>query len=159
MSYYFEKGVYLPKGGSLGTRDYCIGGRDFDPYLNHAFAPDTITPFKGQYAENLDRIVSLDTDMTFPYYSRVRKGCSDQNEYSTELTFDYLPYNWQQDDYRPIHFMEDTRLAVKDMCRSRPCAWDGEKYLQCAAENDSVYNQQDGCGSIESIFDDRPLIV
>ena len=138
MSLRYEKGAYIPTGGALPTRDMCINGRNFAPYLDRAFTPDLYIPQMGRGAENIDNQVSLDTDITFPYYTRVRKGCTDELEFDVDLTFDFLPYKWQQDDYRPIHFMEDTRLAVKDWCRTRPCAHGGQDYLQCAYENDNT---------------------
>lgn len=159
MSAIYEKGVLIPTGGSLGTRDLCMSGRDFDPYLNRAFMPTNTRPFMGKGPEGIERIVALDTDLTYPYYNRVKKGCSNEIEYDVGLTFDFLPHKWQQDDFRPIHFMEDTRLAAKDACRTRPCAGGGNRYSQCLHENDPNYWQDDGCNSIERIFDDRPLQV
>lgn len=64
------------------------------------------------------------------------------------LNYNYLPYGWQRPDYRPWHYLVNTRQNVKDFCRMSP-----EDYMgDCNCNNrrwkcmmDFVYPRHDPC--------------
>ena len=143
---------------SLATRDNCLSGPYIAPYFARAFSQTTTIPqfgAGGNYGET--QKVNTESSLTFPYHTRAPNGCTDTIEFHPWLTFDFLPTKWQQPDFRPIHFMEDTRLAIKDLCRTREAIDEPGKYLGCQYENNPYYYQDNEYNSIEHIFDNRPL--
>ncbi len=141
---------------SLTVRDNCLKLNTDLPYLNRAFAQDAYFPQFGNGGNHgLRQWVDTESALTFPYYTRAPNGCSDTLELSPDLTFDFLPTKWQQDDFRPLHFQESTRQAVKDMCSTRASINDPQRYLGCQYYSQPGMWQESRNQSLENIFNDR----
>lgn len=54
-----------------------------------------------------------------PYFTRSEPSCR-TFMIPDSINFAYLPYQWQQPDYRPLHYKVDSRQNVKDYCRLDP---------------------------------------
>lgn len=105
---------------SLITRERCDQTLEL-PFYGRAFSQTTHLPqvgVGGQYG--LTQGVERESSLTFPYYSRVKKGCNGSIEYDPDLIFTPMLTKFQQDDFRICHFMDSTRNAVKSMCVNGP---------------------------------------
>lgn len=141
---------------ALATRDSCLSGPHLPPYLNRAFTQNTHFPQYGLGGNSgLEQWVNTESALTIPYMTRVRNGCSDSLEIHPDLSFDFLPTKWQQPDFRPIHFTESTRQAVKDGCNSRGDMYgnSGNNYLGCLPKRQPMFYQESP--ELMSVFEDR----
>jgi len=146
---------------SLGTRDMCLTKVTTEelPYLARAFHQTTNLPqfgIGGNYG--LTQMVNTESALTMPYYTRTRAGCTDVIEYDPDLIFSFLPTVWQQPDFRIYPYGGDqTRMQVKDMCRTRKAIDDMGPYSSACPVylmNQPMFVNK-APPAVEKIFNDR----
>lgn len=102
--------------GFIPTRDVCLLPQEL-PYQNRAFEPDNTRPqMFGGGGAGIGRQTDIETQLRVRS-TRERDGCS-VIEYRDYGNMRPLPVEWQQADYRPIHFANSTRNDLKDYMRA-----------------------------------------
>lgn len=100
-------------GGFRGTREMFLLPQEL-PFQNREFYQQTTIPWMSDFGDHAMTETSL-REMT----SRDPKGCKIY-EFRDMGNFRPLTYEWQQPDYRPLFFQENSRNFIKNIGRS-PC--------------------------------------
>jgi hypothetical protein len=108
--------------GFMPTRDICILPQEL-PFQNRAFDQQTNIPqmFCGG-PEGYGMQTSIETGLR-ELSSRDPRSCTvyEYRDYGNMMP---LICNWQQPDFRPLFFAEDTRNYIKDIGRSKSAIYD-----------------------------------